>query len=192
MCDIMGVEVGDSEGVHPDDFIKVLKGQIKDGHKFNPVSPCSDTDPDFISNPTLGDGIHCLLSVIPTDKLGLLQAEDFKKMRTIRKHASEMGIPQLTVLTKVDQACQEVKKDIRMIYNSNKIKEKMQQCSNSLGAAMNCIFPVKNYHEEIDLNEDVNALLLSALTHILDLTNDHVEDKMPPAPVNMKSSDIQH
>lgn len=50
----------------------------------------------------------------------------------------------------------------------------MQECSNILGVPMNCIFPVKNYHEETDLIDEVNVLVLSALTHILDCADDHV------------------
>ncbi|XP_076153675.1 interferon-induced protein 44-like [Alosa pseudoharengus] len=190
ICDIMGLEKDDAQGAHPEDLIKVLKGQIKDGYTFNPRSPCSDED----SNPTLSDKIHCLLSVIQADKISLMADDEFKKMRQIREHAVEMDIPQLAMLTKVDMACQEVQKDIKLIYRSKVIKHKMQECSNNLGVPMNCIFPVKNYHEEIDLNKDVNALLLSALTHILDFANDYVEDKKPPAPANMKSSssDNQH
>ncbi|XP_062393537.1 interferon-induced protein 44-like [Sardina pilchardus] len=192
MCDIMGLEVGDSDGAHPDDLIKVLKGQMKDGHKLNPRSRCSDTD--LISSPTLSDRIHCLVSVVPADRVTLMGEDDFKKMKQIREQASEMGIPQVTMLTKVDQACPDVGKDITMIYKSKKIKEKMQDCSYKLGVTVSYIFPVKNYHEETDLDPNVNVLLLSALTHILNFANDHVEDKMPPGPANMRNSscDNQH
>ncbi|XP_076134427.1 interferon-induced protein 44-like [Alosa pseudoharengus] len=192
LCDIMGLEKGDSEGAPPEDLIKVLKGQIKDGHKFNPRSPCSEKDSDFFTNPTLGDRIHCLLSVIPADKVALMEDDDFKKMKHIREQASEMGIPQLAMLTKVDMACPEVQKDLKVIYRSKKIKEKMEHCSNKLGVAMNCIFPVKNYHEDINLKPDVNVLLMSALTHILNFANDHVEDQMPTHPNMNSSSDNQH
>lgn len=41
---------------------------------------------------------------------------------------------------------------------------------------MNYIFPVKNYHEEIYLKDDVDVLLLSALRNILNFANDHVEE----------------
>lgn len=42
---------------------------------------------------------------------------------------------------------------------------------------MNCIFPVKNYHKEIHLNKDMDVLLLSALTTILNFANDYVAEK---------------
>ncbi|KAF1377039.1 hypothetical protein PFLUV_G00217740 [Perca fluviatilis] len=37
---------------------------------------------------------------------------------------------------------------------------------------MNCIFPVKNYHEEINLNSDIDSLILSALTNIINFGDD--------------------
>lgn len=42
---------------------------------------------------------------------------------------------------------------------------------------MNCIFPVKNYHKEIDLNDEMDVLLLSALKHILNFANDYVAER---------------
>ncbi|XP_076153636.1 interferon-induced protein 44-like isoform X2 [Alosa pseudoharengus] len=173
------LEKRDSEEVHPEDIIKVLRGQIKFGYKFNPTSSCSDTDPNFVSNPTLSNTIHCLVSVVPADRVTLMEDDDFEKMKLIRQQASEMGIPQLIILTKVDLACPEVQKNIKKIYRSKKIKEKMQECSNRLGGHMTDIFPVRNYHEEIDMNPDVNMLLLSALKPILNHANDYVEDNKP-------------
>ncbi|KAG5277747.1 hypothetical protein AALO_G00090940 [Alosa alosa] len=53
----------------------------------------------------------------------------------------------------------------------------MKHCSYNTGVPLDCIFPVKCYHEEIDLNKDMDVLLLSALKHILNPANDHVADK---------------
>ena len=39
---------------------------------------------------------------------------------------------------------------------------------------MNCIFPVKNYHEENSVNEKVDGLILDALHTIVDFANDYV------------------
>ncbi len=48
----------------------------------------------------------------------------------------------------------------------------MQQCSNSVGVPMSHIFPVKNYHEEIDTQNDVDVLILRALTEIVHIADD--------------------
>ncbi|KAG7477857.1 hypothetical protein MATL_G00074060 [Megalops atlanticus] len=84
------------------------------------------------------------------------------------------GIPQVVILTKVDEACPLVKTDIKKVYTSKYIKQQMEKCSAMLGTPMNCILPVKNYHDEIDLNNQIDELLLKALKHIVNFANDYV------------------
>ena len=48
----------------------------------------------------------------------------------------------------------------------------MEKLSYTVGFPLNCIFPLKNYHAEIKLNDEVDMLILSALRKILDLAND--------------------
>ncbi|XP_063048716.1 interferon-induced protein 44-like [Engraulis encrasicolus] len=199
MCDVMGLERGEGEGVQPDDIMSVMEGHIKEGYRFIPTGPCEDNDPGYNSQAGLADRIHCLAFVIPADNLlwcsngQHITEEDedlIRKLREIRVHASKTGIPQIVVMTKVDQACPHVKCDLQQIYKSSKMRTKIEKCnnvscvcvcvlmghcSNNLGVPMNFIFPVKNYHEEIDLDNDTDVLLLSAMTQILNLANDHVD-----------------
>ncbi|KAL7852987.1 hypothetical protein SRHO_G00187720 [Serrasalmus rhombeus] len=100
------------------------------------------------------------------------------KMRTIRQKATELAIPQVIVLTKVDQTCMMVNEDLRNISRSKKIKEKVQECSNILGNSSNSIYPVKNYHAETTQDDDTDALILMALRDIVNFANDHVEDQL--------------
>lgn len=51
----------------------------------------------------------------------------------------------------------------------------MQECSNKLGVPMNCIFPVKNYHEENNLDPNMDSLILDALKNVVNFANDYVE-----------------
>lgn len=50
----------------------------------------------------------------------------------------------------------------------------MEKLSAETGLPMNCIFPVKNYHEEISLDKDIDTLILSALKHIIHSGEDHI------------------
>ncbi len=54
----------------------------------------------------------------------------------------------------------------------------MEQFSVDVGVPMNCIFPVKNYDSEIDLNDDVDSLILSALTNIINFGDDCISFQM--------------
>lgn len=50
----------------------------------------------------------------------------------------------------------------------------MEEFSCSTGFPMDCIFPMKNYHEELDLNNETDSLVLSALKKIIDFGEDNV------------------
>lgn len=98
-------------------------------------------------------------------------------MRGVREAAGDLGIPQMMMITKIDEACDETEKDLRNVYKSKYLKKKMKDFSSAVGIPMNCIFPVKNYNEEIDLNDDVDTLILSALRRMIDFGDDFI-DKM--------------
>ncbi|XP_076153670.1 interferon-induced protein 44-like isoform X2 [Alosa pseudoharengus] len=189
ISDVMGL--GDS-GVHPRDIINALKGHIKEGYKFNPAQPCLENDEGYNSCPTVNDKVHCLVFVIPLDNFtantsnadekthGRMVKNLIEMMQDIRYKARDLGIPHMLLLTKVDLACPHVKEDIKLIYRSKAIYRKAQACSDALGVPMSCIFPVKNYHDEKQLNPDMDALLLFTLTHILNYANDFVENVKEP------------
>ncbi|XP_030641299.1 interferon-induced protein 44-like [Chanos chanos] len=174
--DIMGLEQKQSDGAHTDDIIKALQGHMRDNYKFVPGSPLSEEDPDYISEPSLTDKVHCLVSVISADAISRMDNNVIKKMRAIREKASDMGIPQVVVLTMVDKACQLVASDLSKIYSSVRIKEKIEECHTRVGVPMNCIFPVKNYHDENCLDPEVDCLILAALIQILHLADDYLFD----------------
>ncbi|XP_066497166.1 interferon-induced protein 44-like [Hoplias malabaricus] len=176
--DVMGLE-GDEEkqarGVRTDDIINAFKGHIPDNYKFREDIPMIEEHRDYIISPAINNKIHCLVSVIPADRLSMMSEEVLKKMRDIRAEASKLGIPQLVFMTRVDRVCELTNEDLRKIYQSKKIREKITMCSNKLGVTENCIFPVKNYHNEIRSNEELNCLALQAFTQIVYSANDFVK-----------------
>uniref|UniRef100_A0A3B4X176 G domain-containing protein n=1 Tax=Seriola lalandi dorsalis TaxID=1841481 RepID=A0A3B4X176_SERLL len=164
---IMGL--GPNKGVLVDDVKLALKGHIKDGYLFNPVSQISEDHAFYKTFPELNDKVHVLVLVICADKLPLLTDKFVKELLEIRKAASDLGIPQVALLTKIDQACPEVKEDLKNVYKYEYIKKQVK-----VGIPMNCIFPVKNYHEEIHVDNDTDALLLSSLRSIITCGDDYI------------------
>uniref|UniRef100_A0A674CI81 Interferon-induced protein 44-like n=2 Tax=Salmo trutta TaxID=8032 RepID=A0A674CI81_SALTR len=161
-------------GLHPDDIINALKGHLPEGYEFNPFHPLSDQKKEFIQNPSLSDKTHCLVSIVSADKISRMSVDVIDKMKSIRAAASRLKIPQVVVMTMPDMACDVVNKDVKRIFYSKAIKEKMQICSNELGLPMNCILPVKNYHDEGMLDNDMDILILNAMTQIMNFANDYL------------------
>ncbi|XP_036413404.1 interferon-induced protein 44-like isoform X2 [Colossoma macropomum] len=173
--DALGLEKGESNGIDPEDIVSALKGHITEGYKFNPISPRCEEDQDFIREPTLKNKVHCLVSVVPANAISRMDDSLIQKMKYIRKKATDLGIPNVVVMTKVDaDVCPLVNKDLTQIYISRKIKEKMQDCENRLGPPMKSIFPVSNYHEETETNNTKDVLILTALLQIVKCAKEYV------------------
>ncbi|XP_036413174.1 interferon-induced protein 44-like [Colossoma macropomum] len=177
LADIMGLEPGQSKGAHTDDIISILHGHIKSGYTCNPASPIDKKHENYNHLPSLKDRVHCLVSVLPADNMSLISEEVIQKMKQVRVKARDLGIPQVVIMTMVDKACPLTKANLKKIYTSKKIKEKMQECSNRLGVPMNCIFPVKNYSEEVTNDMEMDILILMAATNIIMFANDYVEQE---------------
>uniref|UniRef100_W5LVH1 G domain-containing protein n=1 Tax=Lepisosteus oculatus TaxID=7918 RepID=W5LVH1_LEPOC len=168
--DIMGI---DTTVTSPDDFVSAVKGHIleKNGYTFNPIKPLSADSPDYNKSPTVNDVAHCLVYVVAADQLSIMDNHVLKIITDIRSKVSDIGIPQVVLLTRVDEACPLVGKDLKKVYWSRYIKAQTEKASQILGISINCILPVKNYHKETSLNDDIDVLALSALLQILRFAN---------------------
>lgn len=172
--DIMGLEEGDSEGVHPADIKLTMKGHVKEGYKFNPVCPLSDADLGYNPEPSLDDRVHVLVCALSANSAEITDSI-LQKMAEIREMASDLGIPQMMIVTHIDEACPENEKSLRNVYKSKHVKQKMNDFSSAVGIPMNCIFPLKNYSDEIDINDDIDILILSALRKMIDFGDDFID-----------------
>ncbi|XP_027027368.2 interferon-induced protein 44-like [Tachysurus fulvidraco] len=175
--DVMGLEDHAEDGIHPDDLINVLHGRVKEGYKFNPVSPLTTVDPDYVHEPSVNDKVHCLVSVVDANSISLMMNEMIQKMKAVRKSALGLGIPHVVLMTKIDvDVCPLVTKDLAEVYKSRKIEEKMQECSHTIGPPLKCIFPVSNYYKETEMDNKKDVLILSALKAIVGSVNDYIEN----------------
>ncbi|XP_051264783.1 interferon-induced protein 44-like [Dicentrarchus labrax] len=173
--DIMGLDA--SSEVLVDDVKLALKGHVKNGYVFNPRAKLSEGDQFYNKNPSSNDKVHVLVCVVPADTATVAQDETMKRLREIRLEARDLGIPQVAIITKIDKVCPELRDDLKNVYKTKALKQKMEQFSVDMGIPMNCIFPVKNYHEEIDLNDDTDLMILSTLKYLINFGEDFINFK---------------
>uniref|UniRef100_A0A671PKA3 Interferon-induced protein 44-like n=2 Tax=Sinocyclocheilus anshuiensis TaxID=1608454 RepID=A0A671PKA3_9TELE len=176
LTDIMGLEPKLLEGSQPEDIISAIFGHVKDEYKFKEEEPLSHKSEDYISDPLLSDQAFCLVYVVDANTIQFASDRLVDKLRIIRKRISDKRIPQVIIMTKVDETCPLVKDDLKKVYISRRVNEKMHLCSEMIGVPMNCIFPVKNYHDEIELDNDVDVLILKAFEQIVNFADDRLRE----------------
>ena len=54
----------------------------------------------------------------------------------------------------------------------------MLECKHKLGVPLNCIYPVKNYYEEVTNDLHLDVLILLAMKDIIMFANDYVEEQI--------------
>ncbi|XP_065327863.1 interferon-induced protein 44-like [Pelmatolapia mariae] len=174
--DTMGLERGAKGGIRVEDIKLTMSGHVNEGYRFNPKCPLTETDPNYRSSSTLDDKAHILALVLRADTVSMIDDETVTKMKVVREVARDKEIPQIAIMTRIDEACPEVKKDIKNAYKSKYLNKLMETVSTKLEIPLNCIFLVKNYHAEIETENDVDSLILSVLKKIIDYGEDYLND----------------
>ncbi|XP_065821062.1 interferon-induced protein 44-like [Labrus bergylta] len=172
--DIMGLEANLNNGVQVEDVKLALWGHVREGYKFKPNGSLTKNNPGYNSNPSLDDKVHVLVCVVPVNSVSLLDDKVVQKLREVRLAASDLGIPQLAILTKVDRACPEVRSNIHNLHKSKKLKGQVEKFSAMLGIPIKSIFLVKNYESEINTYDDINGPILTALRQMVTFGEDYL------------------
>uniref|UniRef100_A0A4W6DRD7 G domain-containing protein n=1 Tax=Lates calcarifer TaxID=8187 RepID=A0A4W6DRD7_LATCA len=146
LSDIMGLEDGTNKGVCTEDIKLTMMGHVMDKYLVTLSHSFS----------------HKQFKLLKWDTL-ILQLPVLT------------GIPQVCILTHIDEACGITESNLKDVYHSKYIKRKMEEMSSSVGFPMNCIFPVKNYNEETKLNDDIDTLILDALRYIINFGDDFIK-----------------
>uniref|UniRef100_A0A8C0JF16 TLDc domain-containing protein n=1 Tax=Chelonoidis abingdonii TaxID=106734 RepID=A0A8C0JF16_CHEAB len=164
-CDTMGIEEKSGTGLEIDEVSNIIKGHIPDRYQFNPAATLRPDSPGYVKTPSLKDQIHCVAFVIDGCKIEILPEKLEDKLKQLRRKVNQFGIPQLVLLTKVDEICPSLEEDIQCVYKSKK-----------LGIPLAQIVPVKNYCSELDLSCDVDILLLSAVRQLIRLAESYLDN----------------
>ncbi|XP_062406202.1 interferon-induced protein 44-like [Sardina pilchardus] len=188
LCDMPSVGDSDSEGLSYSDTLAVLNGHVSDGYKFGFESPISPTDPCYRAEPKMRDRIHCVAFCLSASEVTDCSATQQKTYRKLHAAISALNIPQVILLTHVDQVCHAVKEDVCHVYTSRIVQERMQKAAELLGMSLSCVFPLKNYSSEHAVNCNTDILLLTAVQHMQDAVDDALEDLGDTSAVGCSSS----
>ncbi|XP_057181021.1 interferon-induced protein 44-like [Triplophysa rosa] len=179
LCDTMGLEEQSGAGLDTEDISCILQGLIPDRYKFNPMAPFEHDEQKASRSASLEQKIHCVVYVIDATKISLMSVKLEEKLAAIRRKLNSLGVPQIVLMTKVDEACPLVEEDLQKVYISSYIKTKVQEVSSRLGVPVSCVLPVKNYSQELELNLSCDVLLLTALQQMLRFADDYFDDISP-------------
>ncbi|KAK7938258.1 hypothetical protein WMY93_001584 [Mugilogobius chulae] len=176
LCDTMGLEDSTGAGLDIEDINSILKGHMPDCYQFNSAAPLHSESQGYRKSPELKDKIHCVVYVLDSCKISIMPDKLEAKLSAVRRKANLLGIPQLALVTKVDEACPLVKDDLTNVYKSGYIKDLLQEVSARLGLPLSCVLPLRNYSEELELQLPVDILLLSALQQMLRFVDNYFDD----------------
>ncbi|KAK2835317.1 hypothetical protein Q5P01_015801 [Channa striata] len=176
LCDTMGLEEKMGAGTYMDDLVDILKGHMPDGYQFNPIAPLHSGTADNKTSSHEKDRIHCVTYVLDACKIPIMPAKMQETFEIVRKKVNLMGIPQLILLTKVEEACSLVKEDLTKVYKSDYIRVLMHEASSQLGMPLSCVVPVKNYCDELELEMNCDLLLLSTVIQMLRVADDYFDN----------------
>lgn len=179
--DMMGLKSTTSRRnrrIHVKDVKQALKGHIKDGYTFNAENKLSKGDRSYNRTPTENDKVHVLVCVVDANTASLMSDSTVEAIQDVRDEATELEIPQVAIFTKIDEAFPEINQDVKNVYKSKSLQERIEQFSKRVGIPINCIFPVKNYHSETELNPDIDAIIMNAMRRIIEIGNDSLNRKL--------------
>ncbi|MCI4377774.1 hypothetical protein PGIGA_G00207160 [Pangasianodon gigas] len=143
---------------------------IKADGKFLPITLCDTMG--------LEEGVNAGLDIDDFTNILKGHIQDRYQLQNglLFSHRQVSGIPQLVLLTKVDEACRSVAEDLKHIYQSHYIYKMMQEVSVRLGISLSAMVPVKNYSRELDLDPHTDILLLNAVLQIIRTAEAYFDD----------------
>ncbi|XP_072516878.1 interferon-induced protein 44 isoform X2 [Salminus brasiliensis] len=188
LCDVMGIGDGETAGLTLHDALCIIQGHVPEGHQFSPEQPVKSETPGFMKKPTLKDKVHCVVFVVDASKINTYPKGLSTTFQKLREHISSLGVHQVALLTHVDEVCKQTSQDITNVYQSTTVQQTMAKAGALLGMATSYIVPVKNYSSQLELEENTDILLLTAVDHILQYVNMYFQDTEGNVQTNQISS----
>ncbi|XP_048105696.1 interferon-induced protein 44-like [Alosa alosa] len=144
---------------------------------FQPGTPFSWQSIGYRAEPGIKDKIHSGLFFLDARKVTTYSDYLQERMRILQAELYYLDVPQIVLLTHVDQVCHTVQEDVKYVYTSRTVKDKMQKAAEFVGIPVSFVLPVRNYASELSTNCNTDILLLSAVRSILQAVDDTLDDQ---------------
>nr|XP_033771778.1 interferon-induced protein 44-like [Geotrypetes seraphini]XP_033771779.1 interferon-induced protein 44-like [Geotrypetes seraphini] len=176
LCDSMGLEEKTGAGLEVEDVSKILQGHVPDRYLFNAAASIQPDFPGYILTPSLKDKVHCVVFVIDASKISILSTNLEDKLRRLRTIVNQYDVPNILLLTKVDELCPTVAEDIREVYKSRAVQKQVHTAAARLGIPVSNILPIKNYSSSLELDYDSDILILHAIQQMLRYADNYFDN----------------
>ncbi|XP_063079014.1 interferon-induced protein 44-like [Engraulis encrasicolus] len=175
LCDVMALGEKHEAGLSNSDALSVIKGHVSEGYKFSEYWSITSETRGYKGAPAISDKIHAVLFVLDARKVSSYSSHLQRNMRELQAEISDLDVPQLVLLTHVDQVCHAVQEDVQFVYRSRPVKDKMHQAAQFLDMPVSYVLPVKNYASELSTSCSTDILLLSAVDTVLQAIDDTLD-----------------
>ncbi|XP_033754641.1 interferon-induced protein 44-like [Pecten maximus] len=176
LCDTRGLE--EDEGLDDQEIGYLLDGHVPEKYKFNPSVPLTPDAMGFVKIPSLSDRMHCVVYVMDASTVDVIPEKVMERIKSMQTRINQRGIPQAVLLTNIDRICEPTSDDLSKVFFSTAVKECVERVSMMMGLPQTQVFPVKNYHREADLEQNINILSLMSLRRILNFADDFLYNKL--------------
>lgn len=179
LLDTMGLAKTQTAGFNVQDVMYLINGNIRPNYQFNPAAPIDRTDSEkFKEKPSLADRAHCVVFVVEARSVYYMETiseETKRNIDEVQKQIYSQDIPRIILLTKIDDLCNKVRKDVAKTFHSKKIRDAVLHTRDLFKVSELTIFPIQNYSREHGLDSNMNILILFALRRMLHLASDRLK-----------------
>lgn len=167
----------ETRNVNLDTMNNIRNGRVKEGYDFSSVRNIEENDLLYRDNPTNADKMHCVIYVVDICLLSVVDKSLIKSITELQTQQIDSDLQRILILTKCDELCDEVKKNVVNIYRSKKVLKEMDRAHNVFGFQKGNIHPVVNYGESVTtINADMNIPILLALQQCVNFSNEFMEN----------------
>ncbi|XP_062617493.1 interferon-induced protein 44-like [Saccostrea cucullata] len=167
----------DIESLWFDDIMNIINGHILPGYEFDSNTPITKEHEMYRKDPKLADKMHCVVYVInataPKEALATKTAEEtFEK---IRQELTKSNIPQLILMTKVDNFHKNFQEDLEKIFYSNYVKMMRDFIAQYTSLTKDRVLLQANYCGETSISPQKDFLTLYNLQKIVESIEDYIK-----------------